>query len=51
MAKDLLEVSANEMFVLNFSHNPLTTRPIRIQLHLLEIERFALSKTGHFFRY
>lgn len=48
MTKDLLEVAANEMFVLNFCCDPLTTYQNLIQSHLLEIERFALSKIRHF---
>lgn len=48
MVKDLLEATANEMFALNFSRNLLTTHSILTQSHLLEIERFALSKIGHF---
>lgn len=48
MTKSLLEVSANEMFMLNFSPDTPTTHPILIQPHLLETERFALSKTKDF---
>lgn len=48
MAKDLVEETSNEMLVLNFSCNPLTTHPILTQYHLLEIEIFALSKIGQF---
>lgn len=48
LTKSLLEVAANEMFMLNFSPDPSTTHPILIQPHLLEMEMFALSKTEDF---
>lgn len=41
MTKGLLEVAANEMFVLNFSPDAPTTHPVLIQSHLLEIEKFG----------
>lgn len=48
MTKSLLEVAANEMFMLNFSPDPPSTHTILIPPHLLEIERFALYKTEDF---
>jgi len=48
MTKSLLEVAANEMFMLYFSPDPPTTHPILIQPSLLEMERFTVRTTEDF---